>query len=47
MAGAGHHPDGRLLAFAVLTDRAPAGDPEVTRQALDRVAGALAGCGCR
>ncbi|GHJ11498.1 hypothetical protein TPA0907_58650 [Micromonospora humidisoli] len=39
--------DGRLLTFAVLTDRAPAGDPEVTRAALDRIAGALAGCGCR
>ncbi|WP_329019521.1 D-alanyl-D-alanine carboxypeptidase/D-alanyl-D-alanine-endopeptidase [Micromonospora rifamycinica] len=39
--------DGRLLTFAVLTDQAPAGDPEVTRAALDRIAGALAGCGCR
>ncbi|MEV0805641.1 D-alanyl-D-alanine carboxypeptidase/D-alanyl-D-alanine-endopeptidase [Micromonospora sp. NPDC050200] len=39
--------EGRLLTFAVLTDRAPAGDPDVPRQALDRIAGALAGCGCR
>ncbi|MEU8375566.1 MULTISPECIES: D-alanyl-D-alanine carboxypeptidase/D-alanyl-D-alanine-endopeptidase [unclassified Micromonospora] len=39
--------DGRLLTFAVLTDQAPGGDPEVTRAALDRIAGALAGCGCR
>ncbi|MEU5937596.1 D-alanyl-D-alanine carboxypeptidase/D-alanyl-D-alanine-endopeptidase [Micromonospora sp. NPDC047548] len=39
--------EGRLLTFAVLTDRAPAGDADVTRQALDRIAGALAGCGCR
>ncbi|MGK5443785.1 D-alanyl-D-alanine carboxypeptidase/D-alanyl-D-alanine endopeptidase [Micromonospora sp. URMC 105] len=39
--------EGRLLTFAVLTDRAPAGDPDVTRQALDRIGGALAGCGCR
>ncbi|SCG58614.1 D-alanyl-D-alanine carboxypeptidase/D-alanyl-D-alanine endopeptidase [Micromonospora coxensis] len=39
--------EGRLLTFAVLTDRAPAGDPDVTRQALDRITGALAACGCR
>ncbi|WP_420883961.1 D-alanyl-D-alanine carboxypeptidase/D-alanyl-D-alanine endopeptidase [Micromonospora sp. CPCC 205547] len=39
--------DNRLLTFAVLTDRAPAGDPDVTRRALDRIAGALATCGCR
>ncbi|MGN9917946.1 D-alanyl-D-alanine carboxypeptidase/D-alanyl-D-alanine endopeptidase [Micromonospora palomenae] len=39
--------EGRLLTFAVLTDRAPAGDSDVSRQALDRIAGALAGCGCR
>ncbi|MER7168022.1 D-alanyl-D-alanine carboxypeptidase/D-alanyl-D-alanine-endopeptidase [Micromonospora sp. NPDC000207] len=39
--------DGRLLSFAVLTDRAPADTPEQTRQALDRIAAALAGCGCR
>ncbi|MFF5174097.1 D-alanyl-D-alanine carboxypeptidase/D-alanyl-D-alanine-endopeptidase [Micromonospora sp. NPDC000089] len=39
--------DGRLLTFAVLTDQAPAGDPDIPRRALDRIAGALAGCGCR
>ncbi|MGC5017533.1 D-alanyl-D-alanine carboxypeptidase/D-alanyl-D-alanine endopeptidase [Micromonospora sp. DT47] len=39
--------DGRLLTFAVLTDRAPAGDSDVTRRALDRITGALATCGCR
>ncbi|MEH1055843.1 D-alanyl-D-alanine carboxypeptidase/D-alanyl-D-alanine-endopeptidase [Micromonospora sp. CPCC 206171] len=39
--------EGRLLTFAVLTDRAPAVDSDVSRQALDRIAGALAGCGCR
>ncbi|WP_442933274.1 D-alanyl-D-alanine carboxypeptidase/D-alanyl-D-alanine endopeptidase [Micromonospora psammae] len=39
--------DGRLLAFAVLTDQAPAGDPDVPRRALDRITGALAACGCR
>ncbi|MFI9528090.1 D-alanyl-D-alanine carboxypeptidase/D-alanyl-D-alanine endopeptidase [Micromonospora rosaria] len=39
--------DGRLLSFAVLTDRAPAGTTDETRVALDRIAAALAGCGCR
>ncbi|GGM31473.1 D-alanyl-D-alanine carboxypeptidase/D-alanyl-D-alanine endopeptidase [Micromonospora yangpuensis] len=39
--------DGRLLSFAVLTDRAPADTIEQTRLALDRIAAALAGCGCR
>jgi D-alanyl-D-alanine carboxypeptidase/D-alanyl-D-alanine-endopeptidase (penicillin-binding protein 4) len=39
--------DGRLLTFAVLTDRVPAGPPDTTRQALDRITAALAGCGCR
>jgi D-alanyl-D-alanine carboxypeptidase/D-alanyl-D-alanine-endopeptidase (penicillin-binding protein 4) len=37
--------DGRLLAFAVMADRVPATDP--ARQALDRIAAALVGCGCR
>ncbi|WP_235928126.1 D-alanyl-D-alanine carboxypeptidase/D-alanyl-D-alanine-endopeptidase [Goekera deserti] len=38
--------DGRLLVFAVLADGAVGGlDP--TEAALDRVAAALAGCGCR
>jgi D-alanyl-D-alanine carboxypeptidase/D-alanyl-D-alanine-endopeptidase (penicillin-binding protein 4) len=39
--------DGRLLTFAVLTDQAPPDTPDDTRQALDRIAGALATCGCR
>ncbi|MFR9779297.1 D-alanyl-D-alanine carboxypeptidase/D-alanyl-D-alanine-endopeptidase [Micromonospora sp. MS34] len=39
--------DGRLLTFAVLTDRAPAGTLDATREALDRISSALAGCGCR
>lgn len=39
--------DGRLLTFAVLTDRAPAGTLDDTRQALDRITSALASCGCR
>ena len=38
--------DGRLLAFAVLADGA-AGSIDATEAALDRVAAALAGCGCR
>ncbi|MEV6368660.1 D-alanyl-D-alanine carboxypeptidase/D-alanyl-D-alanine-endopeptidase [Micromonospora musae] len=38
--------DGRLLTFAVLTDRVPGGsDP--ARVALDRIAATLASCGCR
>ncbi|MEV0001346.1 D-alanyl-D-alanine carboxypeptidase/D-alanyl-D-alanine-endopeptidase [Micromonospora sp. NPDC050980] len=38
--------DGRLLTFAVLTDRTQ-GSLDETRQALDRITSALAGCGCR
>lgn len=37
--------DGRLLAFAFLADRVP-GSADVARPALDRLAAALAGCGC-
>lgn len=39
--------DGRLLGFAVLTDKAPADGLEKARVALDRIAAALAACGCR
>nr|WP_319461610.1 D-alanyl-D-alanine carboxypeptidase/D-alanyl-D-alanine-endopeptidase [Micromonospora sp. RTP1Z1] len=39
--------DGRLLTFAVLTDQAPPDTLDETRQALDRITSALAGCGCR
>ncbi|WP_407940447.1 D-alanyl-D-alanine carboxypeptidase/D-alanyl-D-alanine endopeptidase [Micromonospora auratinigra] len=39
--------DGRLLTFAVLTDQAPPDTLDATRQALDRITSALAGCGCR
>ncbi|MCO5310406.1 MAG: D-alanyl-D-alanine carboxypeptidase [Austwickia sp.] len=39
--------DGRLLVFAVLADRVPATGTEDAREALDRFAAALAGCGCR
>ncbi|WP_197698482.1 D-alanyl-D-alanine carboxypeptidase/D-alanyl-D-alanine endopeptidase [Micromonospora viridifaciens] len=38
--------DGRLLTFAVLTDRTP-DTLDDTRDALDRISSALAGCGCR
>jgi serine-type D-Ala-D-Ala carboxypeptidase/endopeptidase (penicillin-binding protein 4) len=38
--------EGRLLAFAVLADDVPA-DSAVAQPALDRIAAALAGCGCR
>ncbi|GAB3951147.1 hypothetical protein GCM10027614_52680 [Micromonospora vulcania] len=37
--------DGRLLTFAVLTDNVPGGR-ETAQPALDRIAAALAGCGC-
>ncbi|WP_342199554.1 D-alanyl-D-alanine carboxypeptidase/D-alanyl-D-alanine endopeptidase [Micromonospora cremea] len=38
--------DGRLLTFAVLTDQVPGGREEA-QPALDRIAAALASCGCR
>jgi D-alanyl-D-alanine carboxypeptidase/D-alanyl-D-alanine-endopeptidase (penicillin-binding protein 4) len=38
--------DGRLLVFALLADRSTSGDTPA-ENALDRVASALAGCGCR
>lgn len=38
--------DGRLLTFAVLTDKVPGGR-ETAQPALDRIAAALANCGCR
>lgn len=38
--------DGRVLAFALLADAVPV-DQESARVALDRIAAALAGCGCR
>src|SRR4051794_9569777 len=45
LAGLVRDADGRLLVFAFLTDRAA--DPDTTEAALDRLASALADCGCR
>lgn len=45
LAGTVVDADGRLLAFAFLTDRSM--DQTAARSALDRTAAALAGCGCR
>ncbi|MDG4794372.1 D-alanyl-D-alanine carboxypeptidase/D-alanyl-D-alanine-endopeptidase [Micromonospora sp. WMMD1082] len=39
--------EGRLLTFAVLTDEVPPAGMEPARAALDRIAAALATCGCR
>ncbi|MEH1165775.1 D-alanyl-D-alanine carboxypeptidase/D-alanyl-D-alanine-endopeptidase [Micromonospora sp. CPCC 205539] len=38
--------DGRLLTFAVLTDNAPPDGIDAAQPALDRIAAALAACGC-
>lgn len=38
--------DGRLLAFAALADQVPVGR-DIAQPALDKIAAALAGCGCR
>ncbi|MDT4935178.1 MAG: hypothetical protein QOK11_3070, partial [Pseudonocardiales bacterium] len=49
LAGFVHDADGRLLAFAVLADHVAPGDgpTAAAEAALDRIAAALAGCGCR
>ncbi len=44
LAGTAGTPDGRVLAFAFLA--ADTTDPDAAEAALDRAAGALAGCGC-
>ena len=47
LAGLVRGADGRLLAFAVVADRVPAGGQLPAEAALDTVAATLAGCGCR
>jgi serine-type D-Ala-D-Ala carboxypeptidase/endopeptidase (penicillin-binding protein 4) len=47
LAGLVRGADGRLLAFAVVADRVPAGGTLPAEAALDEVAAALATCGCR
>ena len=45
LAGTVVDADGRLLAFAVMADDVPSGEP--ARAATDRVVAMIAGCGCR
>jgi D-alanyl-D-alanine carboxypeptidase/D-alanyl-D-alanine-endopeptidase (penicillin-binding protein 4) len=47
LAGVLTDADGRLLVFAFLADRVPAGSSLAAEAVLDRAATALAGCGCR
>ncbi|MFI1444010.1 D-alanyl-D-alanine carboxypeptidase/D-alanyl-D-alanine endopeptidase [Streptomyces fructofermentans] len=47
LAGTVVDSDGRLLAFAFLSFSDPPTEPTATQRALDRLASALAGCGCR
>jgi len=46
LAGIAVDADGRLLAFSVLADQTPGAIPDPAEAALDRVAAAVAGCGC-
>ena len=47
LAGLVRGADGRLLVFAVVADRVPAGGTLPAEAALDEVAAALTTCGCR
>jgi D-alanyl-D-alanine carboxypeptidase/D-alanyl-D-alanine-endopeptidase (penicillin-binding protein 4) len=47
LAGLVRGTDGRLLVFAVVADRVPAGGTLPAEAALDEVAAALTSCGCR
>ena len=47
LAGLLRDADGRLLAFAVMSDAVPPGGSVRARDAQDRLTTALAGCGCR
>ncbi len=47
LAGFLRDADGRLLAFAVMSDSVAPGGSVLARRAQDRFATALAGCGCR
>lgn len=47
LAGVTVDADGRLLAFALMSDQVPVGGSASARAAADLVAGALSACGCR
>ena len=47
LAGTVLDADGRELAFVFLADQVPIGGTPAAREALDRLATAVAGCGCR
>jgi D-alanyl-D-alanine carboxypeptidase/D-alanyl-D-alanine-endopeptidase (penicillin-binding protein 4) len=47
LAGLVRTADGRLLAFALTADGVPLGATKQAEAALDRLAAALAACGCR
>ena len=47
LAGLLRTADGRLLAFDLTADAVPVGATRAAERALDRLAAALASCGCR
>lgn len=47
LAGVVQTVDGRLLVFAIMADAVPSGGRYDAEDALDEIAGVLAGCGCR